>query len=231
MPELSEQNNFDKIKQLLYSNNKDDSELALILAKSIDIDLKPVTDGLKRILSVSKVTPRIKDWENAADENLIQVVNEIQSLSIENIEIEFLPDEIGLFKNLFLIEIHGAGLRTLNPNIKYIRNLISLSLKNNSIEKLPEEITQLSFLKTLNLNKNLLKELPENIGEMHNLSLLELSNNPYLHYLPDSIQFISSLKKLVLDEKGFKGQIPLNISHLNKNTKVLWEEIKPLFKF
>lgn len=229
MNEVSEQNNSDKIKQLLFSTNYEDIDLALMIAESNRINLEPIILGLKKILAISKITPTIKDWENAPLDKLIHVTGAVSTLAIEDCSLDYIPDEIALFKNLFLIEIHRTDLKILNSNIRYLRNLISLSLKSNQLETVPDEITQLKLLKSLNLHDNLLHSLPESIHKLENLSTLELSKNPLLLKLPDNLKEMQNLKRLVLDKAVFNYQIPGNILPLKADTLVLWEEIKPLF--
>jgi Leucine-rich repeat (LRR) protein len=228
--ELSEQNYLDKIKQLLCSDNLSDVELALMIAESNEINLDSISEGLMKILSLVKVTPRLKNWEEAPFEKLLLAVREVSTMTFEDCIIEKLPDEIALFKNIFLLEIHGTGLKELNPKIKYLKNMISLSLKNNHLEYLPDEILGLVNIKSLNLNNNRLKALPANFGKLINLSTLELSKNPNLSSIPESVKEIPSLKKIVLDKDVFNHRIPELMLPLQPVTEVLWEEIKPFFK-
>jgi Leucine-rich repeat (LRR) protein len=228
--ELSEQNYPDKIKQLLCSDNLSDVELALMIAESNEINLESIDEGLKKILSLVKVTPRLKNWEEAPFEKLLLAVREVSTMTFEDCIIEKLPDEIALFKNIFLLEIHGTELKELNPSIKYLKNIISLSLKNNHLEYLPDEIFYLQNLKSINLSNNRLKALPVNFGNLINLSTLDLSKNPALTYIPGSVKEISNLRKIVLDKDVFNYRIPESILPLQAITEVLWEEIKPLFR-
>jgi hypothetical protein len=230
MAKVSADDLLEKLKLMFLSGDSHQTELAFMLADSNEIDLKPIADGIKSILSVSEIKPRLGDWTNAGLENLIYPLNMVLTLCIEDCEMKQLPAEIGFFRNLGIVELHGIGLENLGSGIQYLSKLRSLSTKNNRVEYLPESIGLLKKLRSLNLHDNLLKKLPDSLQELEELELLQLSKNPALQELPTWLFRLPSLKKLILDVAVFKGEIPEILYPIPETLTIEWEQIQPKFK-
>lgn len=230
MSKVSADDLLEKLKLMFLSGNSDQIELAFMLAESNEVNLKPLEAGIKSILSVSEIKPRLGDWTNAGLENLIYPLNMVLTLCIEDCEMRKLPEEIGFFRNLGIVELDSIGLEHLGPGIQYLSKLRSLSAKNNRIEYLPESIGQLKKLRSLNLHGNLLKKLPDALQEMEELELLQLSKNPELFELPVWLCRLPSLKKLILDVEVFKGKVPDLLMPVPEDLIIEWEQIQPKFK-
>lgn len=230
MSKVSADEQLEKLKLMFMSGDSHQIELAFMLAESNELDLNPIEMGIKSILSVSEIKPRLGDWRNAPLENLIYPLNMVLTLCIEDCLMKELPLEIGLFRNLGIVELHGIGLEQLGEGIQYLNNLRSLSTKNNRVEYLPESIGQLKKLRSLNLHDNLLKKLPDALQNLKELELLQLSKNPNLKDFPSWLCRLPSLKKLILDKDVFQEKVPKYLLPLPENLEIEWEQIQPKFK-
>ena len=230
MDKVSEHDLLEKLKLMFLSGESHQIELAFMLAESNDLNLGPIEKGIKNILTLSEIKPRLGDWTEARLENLIYPLNMVLTLCIEDCEMKQLPDEIGFFKNLGIVELHGIGLESLGDGIQYLSKLRSFSAKNNRLEYLPESIGNLTKLRSLNLHDNLLKKLPDALQELEELELLQLSKNPQLIELPVWLCRLPSLKKLILDKDVFKEEIPNVLLPVPETLSVEWEQIQPRFK-
>ena len=85
----------DKLRLMFLSGDSHQIELAFMLAESNNLDLGPIESGIKKILSVSEIKPRLGDWSHAQLQNLIYPLNMVLTLCIEDCEMKQLPDEIG----------------------------------------------------------------------------------------------------------------------------------------
>jgi Leucine-rich repeat (LRR) protein len=230
MDKVSEADGLEKIRLMFLSGEKEQMELALILAEANELNLSAIESGIKSILAVAKLQPRLGQWADAKMENLIIPLGMVLMLSIEETEIKMLPPEIALFPNLGIIELHGINLEKIPSEIQFLRKLRSFSAKHNRLKVLPEELGNLLFLKSLNLHDNLLEKLPDSLQQLSQLEVLELSKNPNLLSLPAWVSKLPSLKKLVLDKNVFKEKIPEQLLPLPQSLSVEWEQIQPKFK-
>jgi hypothetical protein len=231
MDKVSDDNALEKIKALLFSGRREEIELALLLAESNEIDLSAMEAGIKKILSVAKIQPRFREWADARMENLIYPLEIVLTLCIdeEAAPMTEMPGEMGLFRNLGIVELHSLGLLSLPSEIQHLRGLRSLSVKHNQLQKLPEEIGSLLRLKSLNLHDNLLTALPDSLQHLAALEVLELSKNPNLKEIPYWLSRLPSLKRLVLDKDVFFGELPAQLLPVPDSLSVEWERIKPKF--
>jgi hypothetical protein len=220
----------DKLRLMFLSGDSHQIELAFMLAKSNDLDLGPIESGIKKILSVSEIKPRLGDWSHAQLQNLIYPLNMVLTLCIEDCEMKQLPNEIGFFRNLGIVELHGIGLEKIGNGIQYLSKLRSFSAKNNCLEYLPESFGNLKKLRSLNLHDNRLKKLPDSLQQLEELELIQISKNPDLRSLPNWLTRLPSLKKLILDKDVFQEQIPESLLPLPDRLTVEWEQIVPMFK-
>ena len=92
-------------------------------------------------------------------------------------EIESLPSNIGLLRNLVTLIGDCNQLTALPVSIGSCVKLSILSLAANQLKVIPDEIGRLSSLKVLNLNSNSLTYLPISLTKITNLQALWLSEN------------------------------------------------------
>lgn len=123
-----------------------------------------------------------------------------------------IPDEIGLLKNLKILELYGAldarspnitktPLGLINPlpkSIGQLQNLQELNLGRNGLSVVPPAISTLAgtSLKRLNLEFNNLRTVPPFLGLLDQLEELNLDYNRKLRMIPDEIGKLKNLKIL-----------------------------------
>ncbi len=103
----------------------------------------------------------------------------MEELVFNENEIETLPSNIGLLRNLQTLIADCNKLIELPISIGSCMQLRILSLAENQLKVLPDEIGRLSSLKVLNLNSNLISYLPFSLTKITNLQALWLSENQH----------------------------------------------------
>ncbi len=105
-----------------------------------------------------------------------------------NGRMENLLPKINNLTNLEFLAITGQfSLKTLPPEIGYLKNLKTLILEANGLESLPKEIGNLENLNYLDLSTCALETLPAEIGKLRNLETLNIENNEELESIPPEI--------------------------------------------
>jgi Leucine-rich repeat (LRR) protein len=123
----------------------------------------------------------------------------IIELKINQRNLVKLPDAIGEFPQLKILNLNNNRLTTLPDSIGNLRSLEFLDLSVNQLNILPDSVGNLLNLKELNINGTLLNNLPESIGNLKNLEKLILRGNN-LASLPNSIGNLVVLKELNLNK-------------------------------
>lgn len=157
---------------------------------------------------------------------------EILSLSFINLQIEYLPKEIGKLSNLETFVLQNSKLKELPNEFSNLVNLKYLYIDDNELATLPETFCNLTQLERVFLGSNQLTSLPSCIGNLKHLTVLSLYSNQ-LQELP------LSLADLKLQELSLSGNpiehIPKEIQDLlnsmNKEESleqesftILWQE-------
>lgn len=230
MEEVSQAEMLKKIKSLLLTGDREQMNLALMLAESNQVDLTPLEEGIKSIIKVAELQPRLGQWVHAKMENLLMPLAMVLAICIDEVWMNELPAEIAFFRRVGIMELHDIYLEKLPDEIRYLHNLRSLSLKNNRIQELPEAIGSLKNLKSLNLHNNLIHSLPESMSDLPVLELLELSKNPNLKVIPNWVRTLPKLKRLILDKTVFGEKIPESLVPLPDTLNIEWEHIRPKFE-
>ncbi len=133
-------------------------------------------------------------------------------------EVDSLPAEIKNLKKLKKLTILTTGkLKTLPPEIGFLKNLEELTINSKFLEELPEEIGELTKLKHIQLFKSKLKSLPPTIGKLCNLEELHLECE--LETLPDQIENLKNLETLWITSPAL-ASLPESISELTKLKKI-----------
>ena len=101
----------------------------------------------------------------------------MEELVFNGNEIETIPSNIGLLRNLQILIGDCNRLSSLPISIGSCVNLRILSLASNQLKVIPDDIGRLTSLKVLNLNSNLLNYLPISLTKITNLQALWLSEN------------------------------------------------------
>ncbi len=143
----------------------------------------------------------------------IGLLGSLESLALDDDELDSLPPEIGQLSNLVSLTASGNRLSSLPPEIGQLSSLEVLDLRSNRLSSLPPEIGQLSSLEILRLSSNDLSSLPPEIGQLSSLEILDLFNNN-LSSLPPEIGQLSSLTSLSLPDNDLSS-LPPEIGQLS----------------
>lgn len=182
--------------QLIQSGNKDSIQLALLIAKSQQINLEDFLADCSLLLNGKETT-------------------------IDNLAVLFSCKEMDWSHHAVWIPLNNGAypqpknntspIQALPSAIGYLQQLEVLYLRNNQLHELPAQIGMLCNLRKLYISNNKLAKLPPQIGMLYCLEVLELSVN-HLRQLPLTIQQLQQLKKLdlyfnpILDKEVHKLQ-------------------------
>ena len=129
--------------------------------------------------------------------DFIEYFSSLRSLTLKNCSLYALPESIGAFKYLEILDLEGNSLKSLPKSISFLTSLKSLNLSKNELIRIPFPIGGLYRLNYLNLEINKIIQLPKSIGYLSSLILLNASRNN-LKTLPSSIGSLKSLQNLQL---------------------------------
>ncbi|MEQ1744207.1 MAG: hypothetical protein ABMA02_02195 [Saprospiraceae bacterium] len=149
---------------------------------------------------------------------ILPIVAQMPNLKLLEMNVNPIPKEIGLCKNITELRIWvGAGRENplhLPDELFELTQLQTLVINRNYFEKLPDGIGKLKGLKTLALQESEFESLPDSIGELSNLELLNLSENPNLKSLPESLGKLAQLKNLFMEDIPQLTELPLSLKNL-----------------
>ncbi|CAF0852174.1 unnamed protein product [Didymodactylos carnosus] len=138
----------------------------------------------------------------------------LSQLTLNDVSLTQLPDEIGSLINLRLLEVRENLLKVLPESLTQLQRLESLDLGSNEIEQLPNGIGRLISLRELWLDINEINQIPIDIGHLKRLQCLDISDNK-LTQLPNEIGDLESLTNLELSTNQLE-EIPATIGQLSK---------------
>ncbi|CAF1044044.1 unnamed protein product, partial [Didymodactylos carnosus] len=138
----------------------------------------------------------------------------LSQLTLNDVSLTQLPDEIGSLTNLRLLEVRENLLKSLPESLTQLQRLESLDLGSNEIEQLPSGIGRLASLRELWLDINELNQIPVDIGHLKRLQCLDISDNK-LTQLPNEIGDLESLTNFELSTNQL-DEIPATIGRLSK---------------
>lgn len=138
-------------------------------------------------------------------------------INLSNRNLAIIPPEIGLFKNLFYIDLSKNciknfcnlpnslvyinlqvnNLRYLPKFFKNLINIENLLLDYNVFTVFPKVITNLKNLKILEFGHNNISKINSNIGQLTNLTFVNLEFNR-INFISDSINKLQKLSLLIL---------------------------------
>lgn len=128
---------------------------------------------------------------------------ETTNLDLSNKDIEYLPPDIGKFKNLEYLNLSYNSLEKLPEELCELKNLKTLLLLRNELRHLPHNFSNLSALQTLDISYNLIEELPPEIDRLTELQSFDASYCR-LRRLPVEFIHLLSLKDVHLEENPFE---------------------------
>lgn len=132
------------------------------------------------------------------------------SLRLDHNDIEFLPEEFGLLKNLQELNLARNKLKVLPTSIGMLADLKEADISWNQLKELPESIWNLKKLSVLNISFNEIHEISRGVGALDNLKSLDAHSNR-LELLPIELNQLKHLKRLqihgnpLIPEHNFKA--------------------------
>ena len=149
----------------------------------------------------------------------IHQLQDLESLSLEVNDIEFLPPKFSQLKNLLLLNISGNPLKNHLEIIAKLPKLTSLKISQNSCKEeqisIPNSIKNLKLLSYLDMSNCNLKEIPPCIGELKNLEYLNLENNE-IETIDPALGSLPNLVTLNLSSNKNLSAIPQTLGNLQK---------------
>ncbi|MBI2811220.1 MAG: hypothetical protein HYX67_10375 [Candidatus Melainabacteria bacterium] len=130
----------------------------------------------------------------------------VPSFEIKAPEIRRILNDVAfqpVLQNLTSLNLYGANLKILPPEIKLLTALQVLNLSYNKFENVPSEIGMLTWVTELNLRGNQLRTLPPEMGQLSLLNSLDLSENS-LSDLPLEMRQLSALQSLEISNNRFQ---------------------------
>ncbi|XP_062919993.1 leucine-rich repeat-containing protein 39 isoform X1 [Mobula hypostoma] len=134
-------------------------------------------------------------------------------LKIENEAWKTLPNAIQQLTYLQEWHIHRTGLETIPQFIGIFDNLLVLDLSRNVVKELPREIGQLTKLRELYVSYNRLRQVPRELASCINLEKLDLAVNRDLCNLPEQLSQLQRLYHLDLSMNRFTA-VPLAVLNM-----------------
>ena len=101
--------------------------------------------------------------------DVFAVGDNITDITLNDENVESLPDEIGSLRNLKFLDLNDCSLRFLPDSFCELTNLEKLYLDGNMLTSLPANFGNLSKLKHLYLSHNELTVLPDSMENLHDL--------------------------------------------------------------
>lgn len=120
----------------------------------------------------------------------IGVLKELSFLSLSGNQIKTIPKEIGNLRKLKFLSLYGNELSDLPKEIGDLQNLETFYCSYNKLGKLPKEIGNLASLKYFNFSHNDINILPASIGNLKNLDTLDCSDNELTEFLSEISQLV-----------------------------------------
>ena len=142
----------------------------------------------------------------------------LESLSINNSNLMYLPLEIGDIKGLKSLSLSNNFIKEIPEYVFVNSNFINLNLSGNFIQKIPKEIITQINLKSIDISKNPCINDPISYSNLYVLNKLTQLDVRGAMELPQNIWNLKSLEKLDISEGTFlKLNLPLDA---NKNNLI-----------
>ena len=203
----------EKLLTLIHSGTLQNIELALVLNKEVGLDLSDypfIYKWLNEHVSNSLIRHKIDMMQTNALYPIIPLANKIYGLlSLTELSIRSKVHEA--YGVLFNPEFF-SDIDSIPEQIGLLKNLRSITIYEQKCQQLPQSFSQLNQLTYLSIKKCSLSILPSSFGNLKQLEHLDLIRND-LQLLPDSITQLPSLKKLYLGANQLK-QLPTSIGQL-----------------
>lgn len=157
---------------------------------------KKLPSEIGKLKYLRKLAIHFLDMETLPDE--IGMLISLEETSFRYNHLSELPNSCSNLKKLRSIDISINNFSTFPSAICNMTNLESINIGNNSIKSLPPRIGRLVKLRELVLTDNKLKTFPDSIGSLRKLEVISAGEND-IASLPPSMKDLKSLKLLILD--------------------------------
>lgn len=144
---------------------------------------------------VDNCTTLTATYKNIQDISGVEVLTNLQTLSVYDNKLTSLPEGIGNLKNLQTLHIYNNQITSLPASIGNLTNLEVFHASNNNLTTLPDTFGDLVNLKTIYLVNNQLTALPDTFGNLVNLDTARITQNQ-LSRLPESMGNLSKVREL-----------------------------------
>lgn len=139
----------------------------------------------------------------------------IRELHLPSSNIAILPDLLGLFPELEVLNLENNTLSSLPKSFQDLHYLREVNLGMNRFEVLQNYFGKLQNLVSLDIRWNKLSSLPPTIYELRRLTTFNLFFNNFV-YLDDRLSQLFSLEQLILEQNKLE-ELPdvfFNFPHL-----------------
>lgn len=145
----------------------------------------------------------------------------IETLCLSGLDLHYIPDNIGILKNLKYISVNSNKIQTIPNSLFRLTELRKLDISSNNITILQEEIKNLTNLSDLDISCNKIVDLPYGIYELNNLINLNISNNQisYLNFYYELCNLIK-LETMDLSKNKVNYSIGNGFNRLPKLKKI-----------
>lgn len=149
----------------------------------------------------------------------IGILKNLTFINIKDSSLIELPQTIGKLKNLWKLIISIVTLKELPSTIGNLEKLKDLSIQSQQLTQLPKEIGNLKYLESLNIACEQLAELPKTIGNLKNLKNLNISSSELKNF-PETISGLEALQHLSFTNNKKLTKLPGGIERLDKTVEI-----------
>lgn len=156
---------------------------------------------------------KINKYESNSFQSTILKFSNLQILVIDNQQITNLPNTIGKISSLEQLELYTESLPVL-PDLSMLQNLVVFKASTGKIIKLHPSFATLKNVKYFSLTGMVnFKVFPSEICGMESLEELEIELRNAAT-IPDSIEYLTKLKTLYLNDCNKIKALPVTLSKL-----------------
>ncbi|HEY2810959.1 MAG TPA: leucine-rich repeat domain-containing protein [Rhabdochlamydiaceae bacterium] len=131
------------------------------------------------------------------------ILNAITELDLSSCHLTAMPSEIGLLRNLRVLNASRNEICDLPREIENLTDLEEIDLSHNAFKFFPERVCSLGNLKQLDLSYNDFNRIANAIGRLNQLRKLDLSHNK-IFAQPPQIGLLGQLEELDLSYNRIK---------------------------
>jgi len=160
---------------------------------------------------------------------LVKVVNVLRSIDLSDNKIVEIPQNIGAFANLKLLNLNVNSIEVIPEQLGQLTKLETLYLAQNRIKSIPASVQKLPKLKDVNFSGNSIIVFPDGFASLKFLSVLDLSRNK-LTEVPSGVGGLQVVE-LILNQNQIKKVSPDLARCVNLKTLRLQENCLSIENF